>query len=210
MTAIKYPRTYHLPSSAGTTSDDKVLNTIEHFIGKQVVITEKMDGENTTLYSDKYHARSIDSRYHTSRSWVAQFHSSIAHNIPTNWRVCGENVYAKHSLLYTNLPSYFLGFSIWDENNVCLDWNSTLEYFTMLGITPVNTLYAGVFDNSVVDTLVSTIDTSITEGFVVRLAESFAYDDFKMSVGKWVRANHVQTDKHWRTSKIIENQLNVI
>lgn len=210
MTAIKYPRTYHLPSSAGATSDDKVLNTIEHFIGKQVVITEKMDGENTTLYSGKYHARSIDSRYHTSRSWVAQFHSSIAHNIPTNWRVCGENVYAKHSLLYTNLPSYFLGFSIWDENNVCLDWNSTLEYFTMLGITPVNTLYAGVFDNSVVDTLVSTIDTSITEGFVVRLAESFAYDDFKMSVGKWVRANHVQTDKHWRTSKIIENQLNVI
>ena len=210
MTAIKYPRTYHLPSSAGATSDDKVLNTINHFIGKQVVITEKMDGENTTLYSDKYHARSIDSRYHTSRSWVAQFHSSIAHNIPTNWRVCGENVYAKHSLLYTNLPSYFLGFSIWDENNVCLDWNSTLEYFTMLGITPVNTLYSGVFDNAVVDTLVSTIDTSITEGFVVRLAESFAYEDFKMSVGKWVRANHVQTDKHWRTSKIIENQLNVI
>ena len=43
---IKYPRTFHLPWSPGATSDDKMLKSIEHFIGKEVVITEKMDGEN--------------------------------------------------------------------------------------------------------------------------------------------------------------------
>lgn len=56
---IKYPRTYHLPFSLGKTNDDKVLSNTDHFKGKMVVITEKMDGENTTLYSDYLHARSL-------------------------------------------------------------------------------------------------------------------------------------------------------
>lgn len=48
----KYPRTPHLPWSPGATKDDvRCINT-EIFTGKRVVITEKMDGENTTLYSD--------------------------------------------------------------------------------------------------------------------------------------------------------------
>ena len=35
------------------------------------------------------------------------------------------------------------------------------------------------------------------EGFVVRNAAAFHYDDFKNNVGKYVRAHHVQTDDHW-------------
>ena len=37
----KYPRTLHLPWSEGATNDDKILKSVEHFEGKQVVITEK-------------------------------------------------------------------------------------------------------------------------------------------------------------------------
>ena len=51
---VKYPRTYHLPWSEGRTDDDKVLSDDSQFIGKYVVVTEKMDGENTTIYSDGY------------------------------------------------------------------------------------------------------------------------------------------------------------
>ena len=36
------------------------------------------------------------------------------------------------------------------------------------------------------------------EGFVVRDIESFPIDEFSKHVAKYVRANHVQTDKHWR------------
>lgn len=48
----KYPRTYHLPWSLGKTDDDKTLKTTEIFKNKKVVVTLKMDGENTTLYKD--------------------------------------------------------------------------------------------------------------------------------------------------------------
>lgn len=43
---LKYPRTYHLPYSEGTTNDDKKLESDEYFRGKYVIITEKLDGEN--------------------------------------------------------------------------------------------------------------------------------------------------------------------
>lgn len=67
---FKYPRTLHLPWSLGSTSDDKFMSNVEHFNGKRIIITEKMDGENTNMYSDKIHARSIDSNHHDSRNWV--------------------------------------------------------------------------------------------------------------------------------------------
>ena len=66
----KYPRTFHLPWSPGCTSDDKVLKSVDHFVGKRVIVTEKMDGENTTISKNKIYARSIDSKDHESRHWV--------------------------------------------------------------------------------------------------------------------------------------------
>ena len=58
---VKYPRTFHLPYSPQRGEGDKVLPSDDIFRGKPVVVTEKMDGENTTLYADYLHARSIDS-----------------------------------------------------------------------------------------------------------------------------------------------------
>src|SRR3546814_8478297 len=82
-----------------------VIDTLAAFEGKRVIVTEKMDGENTTLYRDYIHARSVDGRSHPSRDWVKQFRSGIAADIPEDWRVCGENLFAKHSIHYTALRS---------------------------------------------------------------------------------------------------------
>lgn len=41
----KYPRTYHCPWSEGATEDDKVNKSMSGFIGKEVIVTVKMDGE---------------------------------------------------------------------------------------------------------------------------------------------------------------------
>src|SRR5579863_5868310 len=113
---FKYPRTPHLPWSPGATDDDKMLGSIEHFVGKQIVVTEKMDGENTSLYRDHSHARSLDSQMHPSRTMLRQMHATIKHEIPEGWRICGENLFAKHSIHYSNLPSYFLVFGIYNED----------------------------------------------------------------------------------------------
>jgi len=113
----KYPRTPHLPWSEGATSDDKILKSINHFIGQEVVVTEKLDGENTSIYSDgKTHARSLSSASHPSRNWVRQLAAEIAYKIPSNIQIVGENLYAKHSIYYSQLPSYFICYGAFIEN----------------------------------------------------------------------------------------------
>ncbi len=50
---VKYPRTAHLPWSGATTADDITADDIIGFAGKNVVATVKLDGENTTMYSEE-------------------------------------------------------------------------------------------------------------------------------------------------------------
>ena len=203
----KYPRTPHLPSSPGTTSDDKKLKGTDHLRGKEVVVTVKMDGENSTLYRDGAHARSLDGKKHPSRNWLAAFHAGFAHDIPEGWRVCGESLFAQHSIAYDALPSYFMGFSAWNEKNKCLSWDDTIAFFNVLGIEPVQLIYRGEFDDKRIADLVASLDLEKQEGIVVRLAQSFSYEDFGVSIAKWVRQGHVQTDKHWMHQAVVANGL---
>ena len=76
---VKFSRTFHMPESPGVTSDDKVLKSLDHFIGKEVVITEKADGENTTHTRTKTHARSVDSKAHWSRDRMRALQIGRAH-----------------------------------------------------------------------------------------------------------------------------------
>lgn len=192
---IKYPRTPHLPWSPGYSDEDINWKNDTHMLGREVVVTEKMDGENTTLYRDHIHARSMTNMsYHMSRTWVKNLHGAIAHDIPEGWRICGENMYAVHSLKYEDLASYFLVFSIWD-GPTCLSWDDTIEYAAVLGLTTVPELYRGVYTPLMQS--MEKLDTTKHEGYVVRPAESFRLQDFRKSVAKYVRANHINSDHHW-------------
>lgn len=202
---IKYPRTPHLPWSPGASSDDIHHKHSDHFVGKQVIITEKMDGENTTLYRNAIHARSLDSRYHTSRAWVKALQARIGYQIPENWRICGENLFAQHSIAYQTLESYFLAFSIWNAQNMCLAWDETIEICNQLGLSTPAVLYQGIWCEKSIRTLV--INTQQQEGYVVRIADRFHFDDFSTCVAKWVRTNHVMTNQHWMHSEVVPNQL---
>lgn len=133
----KYQRTFHLPWSPGSTNDDKMLTDTSSFKGKSIVITEKMDGENTNMYPDRIHARSIDSSDHISRHWVKALWGKIRYEIPTGWRICGENLYARHSIYYDQLPSFFMVYSIWDEFNRCLSWENTKDICDALKLITV-------------------------------------------------------------------------
>ncbi len=205
MTLTKYPRTPHLPWSPGGTSDDAYLVDVSHFEGKEIVVTEKMDGENTSMYRDLIHARSPDGRHHPSRDWVKALHATIANEIPKNWKICGENVYAKHSIPYTNLESYFYIFSIWNEVNEALSWDETVEWARLLEIPTVSVIYEGLWDASLISSI--SIDETIQEGYVVRLKSQFPRSAFANSIAKWVRPNHVQTDQHWMHAQIVPNGL---
>jgi hypothetical protein len=207
----KHPRTKHAPWSKTVSSDDKIMFDYSVFEGKRVIITEKMDGENTTGYPNFIsHARSMDSKNHPSRNWFKTWWAKRCFKLPEGWRVCGENVYATHSIAYTELTSYFYGFSVYNSDNILLDWDSTLKVFSSLKITPVPVLYDGIFTNEVAFNLrngwLSNTDNPQFEGYVIRLADSIAYDDYTNSVMKYVRANHVQeTDEHWMQKPVVKN-----
>lgn len=206
MKYTKYPRTYHLPFSPGITSDDKIINSYDKLLNRQVVITIKMDGENCTLYNDYIHARSIDGQHHPSRNWVKRFHAQICNQIPNGDRICGENLYAQHSIKYDNLKSYFYGFSYW-SSSYCLDWDTTIDKFEQLGIVYPDVIYRGIFDISVIKDIADSFDITTNEGFVVRTVDSFNINEFSTNVAKWVRSTHVQTDTHWMNAPIIPNKL---
>ena len=197
MSRFKYPRTCHFPFSEGATDDDKILTSTDHFKGQIVVVTEKMDGENTTIYSDHCHARSIDSKHKPYHSWLLSYISSFQHQIPDNWRICGEYLYAKHSIGYDNLPSYLMVFSIWDETNTCLSWDDTVELCADLGLEHVPVIYKGEYDEELIKKLAKQTVEKGGEGIVVRLERGFNYNDFSKSIAKFVRKNHVQTDSTW-------------
>lgn len=133
-------------------------------------------------------------------------HGDMAHNIPKGLRVCGENLYAVHSIKYEQLVSYFQVFSVW-EGERCYSWHDTVVWCQLLGLHHVPVLYAGVWDERAIRGLYQERRATgdLMEGYVVRLSSSFTYEEFGSSVAKFVRRGHVQTDEHWREKPVEAN-----
>lgn len=205
---VKYPRTYHLPWSSGGTKDDRFHQDTSIFEGREVVVTIKMDGENTSIYKNYLHARSIDYHSHPSRDYVKNLQASIGHEIPEGWRICGENLYAKHSIHYKNLSSYFQVFSVWNDKNICLSWDDTVEWSDLLGLELVPILYRGYYSKENIEDAYNKITLKDgCEGYVLRVVDEINYRDFKNLVGKYVRANHVTSSTHWIHRSVTKNEL---
>lgn len=196
--AIKYPKTMHFDFSQSLQNDDRRLETMEHMEGKQVIVSEKLDGENATIYKDYYHPRSTIDDGHPSRDWLKGFIPNFQWKIPEGWRVCGESMYAEHSIKYDNLNSYFYAFSIWDENNYCVNAIDFWGYCRDFGIKYAPVLYSGIFDYDKIKSIYENLDFEKQEGIVCRVVNAFHYDDFQKYVAKAVRPAHVSTDEHWK------------
>lgn len=232
---IKYPQTYHCLWSPGSTSDDKFVPSMKPFeLMDRVIVTEKLDGENCTLLSYKWHARSLNTKLHKSRQWINQFWKNIRHDIPDGIRICGENLYAWHSIFYNKLPTYFLCFSIWEDER-CLSWDETVEWCKLLDIQHVPILYNGPYDEQEIKKCMTNISVfdgrqppkelhenknrkwenfqnvsgwqTVQEGYVVRTADSFMLCDFSQKVFKYVRKSHVQTNQFWMSAPVVSNNL---
>jgi len=227
MNKIKYPRTMNFPWSKSNSSDDVWWKDGTLLEGREVVMTEKLDGECTTIYPDgTVHARSIDTSHHPSRSWIKRYAARFAHEIPKGWRICGENLFAWHSIFYTELPTYFFVYGVYDSNNNCVSWDQVEEMCEMLNLSTVPVIYQGEWNEELFKQLWTghgsfpTFATQVeypkypddftpceAEGYVCRLSDMFPYDEFRQSCAKYVRANHVTTPTNWMTRSVIPNLL---
>ena len=85
-----------------------------------------------------------------------------------------------------------------------------LERESGLPLPTVPVLYDGPFDETILRRLHTQTDENgdEAEGWVMRVADAFAYRDFPRSVAKMARAGHVaEHAQHWRRGPIIENEL---
>lgn len=205
---VKFPQTKHLPTSPGLSKDDDIIKDLTQLVGHECAIPEKVDGENWTMYQgeDNCHARSLDGRDHWTRSFAKQKHAAIQADIPEGWRVCTENMFAMHSIFYEETPLLY-GLSVWNERNVALSYDETLEWFDLLDIKPAPLLWRGVFTMKIAEEIAASLDFTKQEGFVVRRVDEIPYSKYGKMVAKYVRPGHVQTDEHWMRGDIKKNGL---
>lgn len=209
---MKHPRTAHLAWSPGRSADDIELAELDAFVGREVVISEKLDGEATTFGRDYCHARSLDSSYHPTRTWVRKLAADVGWQLPEGWRVSGENLQGVHTIRYRSLPSYFFVYGISDDRHEYLSYDETCEWVDLLGLQMVPLLYRGVWDEEKTKACFTgrSVFDCEQEGYVVRLADRFPYSDYRRAVAKYVRAGHVADDAgHWASREPEFNELAV-
>lgn len=218
MESKKYNRTFHFPWSPGATSDDKIATDVSALLNTQIVITEKMDGSNTSLEREGCFARTHSGPpAHASFDGLKALHSSIKYKIPDNIQLFGEWCYALHSIAYAQLPSYFMLFNVRDvsyEKPIWVSWDELELWAQEINVPTVPLLFKGECKstNELKELIESFMNQpsacgGIREGVVARIAASFEDEAFPKSVLKCVRANHVQTSEHWKDQEIIRNKL---
>lgn len=214
---MKYPRTAHLPSSPGGTRDDRRLPGLDSFVGRRLVATEKADGSNVCIDRDGCYARSHGhAPTHPSFDAFKAFHARVRGLIRPGIQVYGEWLYARHSIHYTALPGYFLAFGVrGTEEGAWASWQGVETWAEALGVPTVPVLGFCEPDSvSVLERFLrDTADDATSqlggkrEGFVLRWADGFSDADFDRAIGKYVRADHVTTDEHWRSQAVVRNRL---
>jgi hypothetical protein len=218
MHSLKYPRTYHFPFSPGTTSDDRIAKSFDHLLQEPIVVTEKLDGENTCLNRYGVFARSHAAP--TRNPWASYLWDTWneLHRQLGDLELFGESLYAVHSIEYNHLESYYYLFAI-REGERWLSWEEVEFYAALLQVPTVPVLFKGAVDalpepsganqpERLTTFIQRTVQQSSAfsdpdvgfvqrEGIVARVAREFSNEEFAQCVYKWVRKNHVKTDKHW-------------
>jgi len=204
----KYPRTKHWPWSETVHQDDSYHQNPNIFIGKEVVISEKLDGGNSSLWNGEVYARSTGQP--ATQGWFA-----LVKKYQT-WKTLGnidqifygEDLSAKHSIQYS-IPmdqTYFVFHIL--QNDVFMSVDDMERIAINAGFNTVPIVFRGTFNK--LDQITNFFKTEINkpsaygverEGFVIRIADEIKHEDFSNKVAKFVRKNHVQPNaQHWTQS----------
>lgn len=196
----KFKSIFHLPWSEGIGIGDGIAyEAINTIIGVPIVITEKLDGSNVGITSDKIHGRSPNKP--KLEPWNHNLHTDDGINLLKNMTSNGEyifieNLYAIHSIKYVSLPrDWFVIMHV--KDNMVLPWMKFTECVPELWIGSVNTAEEL---HATTDKLMESPSTfgGPKEGLVVRPVESFKFAHMDQYMFKFVRKDHIQTDEKWK------------
>lgn len=215
---FKYPTTWYMYFSPSIEDVDKrnVHNDLKQFVGIPVVITIKMDGSNSRIEHEKVTARNGFSAEHISFDMLKALHrKDLMFKIPENIVIFGEWLFAEHSIIYdeTNpLYDYFQCFSIYNrDKNIFLDWKETKKMCSFMGLSTVPVIDEYRIFNTewelvkYLNELGEKVVKDGHEGIVMRSAYGYHFSQHKDFVVKYVRKNHIQTDKNWWDKPVKKN-----
>lgn len=206
----KLPSVKHLPWSEEDARRNKYLgekDTEEMFEGKRVVLTEKLDGATSCITKNKVYARSRGGEATGRQFDMLKKKHAEKYDIPEGLAVYGEWLYAKHSIKYSSLPSYFMAFEVYDmEREMWLSRKRMKEVCERLGIKVVPVIESGRWENMEKLTPEGESKYGDTrEGYVVRVRGEIE-ENYVENSAKCVREDHVSTEElHWKTGEMETN-----
>lgn len=205
----KYPRTRYWPWSPSVPPGDRRHADPERFVGREVVVTEKVDGALACLVGGEAFPRSMTAP--GNAPWLAMVRKHHAWKLRgCDDAIYGEDLYGVHAIEYapTVEEETFRVFAVRRRVSGAdrlASWDETERVAAAHGMPLVPVLFRGRFDSTreIGEFFAAEIGKPSAlggperEGFVLRDASGFSVSDFAATVAKHVRPNHVQTDLHW-------------
>ncbi|MCY4541315.1 MAG: RNA ligase family protein [Rhodobacteraceae bacterium] len=126
---VKFPSTPHLVVLPGATvREDKVLTASKRlaFLDREITLEEKVDGANLGISFDsngnlqaqnrgEYLRHPYSGQWRTLYDWLIPREDALFDALIDRYILFGEWCYARHSVSYSRLPDWFLGFDVYDR-----------------------------------------------------------------------------------------------
>lgn len=217
----KFPHTPHLAVLPGVTiRGDKVFTPEEResFLSQELVVEEKVDGANLGISFNADGDLLLQNRgaylhppflgqWKKLDAWLEPRLESIFEHLGDQYILFGEWCYAKHSILYTRLPDWFLGFDIFlkaEQTFVSVKHRAAL--LEVMGLAGVPVLAQGLFTLHELTSLLSQsrLADAPAEGLYLRHERGGHLIDR----AKLVRSGFVQgMEQHWTRTGLQTNSL---
>jgi ATP-dependent RNA circularization protein (DNA/RNA ligase family) len=225
MEFFKFPRTPHLFVGSGLDiRDDKVLSDIERrdFLNNTIVVEEKIDGANIGISLSETGELIIQNRgnyvlpgshpqFNLIWDWAYSRISLLSEHIGNDFIVFGEWCYAKHSIRYTLLPDWFIGFDIYNKKqDLFLSVDLRNQLLKKINIETVPIIGRGIYTKCEIEKLLNSVSSKFyfgpVEGIYLRLEDSHKL----IKRAKVVNKNFIQEiDIHWNKKELISNKIKI-
>jgi len=184
----KYPRTRHIEGSRLQPGDEDLgAVCFKQLAGRHLVIEEKMDGANAGIRFDSGGKLLLQSRGHyltgggrerhfdLFKQWAHAHADALRSALGNRYVLYGEWLYAKHTVFYDDLPSYFMEFDVLDTvDGSFLDTPRRAELLRGIPVTSVRVLFTGTLNRAKELTAMLGSSAFISDRRLERLHESCA------------------------------------
>lgn len=226
MEFFKFPRTPHLFVVSGLDiRDDKVLSDQEcqSFLNNNIILEEKVDGANIGISLSENGDLQIQNRgnyilpgshpqFNLIWDWAYSRLTLLQKYISNDFIVFGEWCYAKHSIKYTSLPDWFLGFDVYDKKKkVFLNNEFRNQLLKNINIEIIPTLDKGKYSRADLEKLLSISKSKFYSGPIEGIYLRYEDSEKLIKRAKIVKKDFIQEiDIHWSKKELISNKLQIL